>query len=90
MKSSIKTLIVGLILISTYLIQIQSHYSETKNHKKTELEKFSEYQINEFNNLKYNLLNNNVSLYISPITIELESKDEIIILAQEDIPVNKK
>jgi len=83
-------LIVGLILISTYLIQIQSHYSETKNHKKTELEKFSEYQINEFNNLKYNLLNNNVSLYISPITIELESKDEIIILAQEDIPVNKK
>ena len=87
MKKSIKNLLLGFILISVFLNQIESKDSDTISHQKEELELFKNYQLYEFKNLTNYLIEFNISNEIVPLTLELESKDEIIVLAEEEIPV---
>lgn len=89
MKFSLKTLILALILLSLHVIPVQTlEESESMKHHYSELEKYREYQANEFQNLQGYLKNYNISEEIAPMTVQLESKDELIIEAAANIPVN--
>jgi hypothetical protein len=94
MKKSIKTLILGLLLIITLsLSEIKTNTSQNENQKIEEegLEKFKEYKTKEFKSLLNLVKESDFSLELenAPFTINLKSKDEIFLIAENNIPVIK-
>jgi hypothetical protein len=94
MEKSIKTLILGLLLfLLLSLSQIKTNNHQSKNPKEEEegLEKYKEFQLNEFKSLLNLIKESDISLEVenTPLTIQLKNKDEINIIAENDIPVNK-
>lgn len=88
MKFSLKTVILGFLLISFHIIQIQTQEeSEIKN----DTESLRDYKEKEFENLISYLKKYNISEEIAtPMKVEVNAHDELVVVAKEDIPVNLK